>query len=137
MLLNLTPKDMVITQGQDFAIQVVISDHRGDPVPYSLPAQMTCKDQVGQTAFTTTMDSETGDEAMITTSEMNGLIQVTVPRKVTAKLPAGMYVYDIWATLNDAESSSIYPEGQQSPVVSGKIYVSSRVTVLEEQESTE
>lgn len=133
----INPQDLSFSTGQDFSFQVVITDHRGDPVPFSLPAQMTCKDSVGQTAFATTMASETGLEASITTSEINGLIQVTVPRQVTAKIPSGMYYYDIWATLSGDESDATYPKGQQTPVVSGRIRVTGRLTHLDNPEATE
>jgi hypothetical protein len=123
-------RDLMLTTGQDFAIQIFTTDYRGDPVPFSIPAFMTCRDTVGQIIFETTMEGEPDEDAMILTSEANGLIQVTIPRVITGRIPSGMYSYDIWATLNDTSTADVYPEGQFVPVLSGRVRVGRRITVV-------
>lgn len=125
-------KNLMATQGQDYAFQVWTTDHRGEAVPYTIPAKMTVKDKVGQIAFETTDDSSAAStDAVILTSPVNGLVQVTVPKAILQELSPGTYVYDIWATVIDTDTASVFPEGQTVPVQSGRFTVRSRTTVME------
>lgn len=127
-------RNLVATQGQDFAFQIWTTDNRSEPVPFTIPAKMTVKDKVGQDAFETSEDTaDAGIEALILTSPLNGLIQVTIPRAVLAELPAGTYLYDVWATIVDEASTALFPGGQLVPVSSGRFIVRSRTTVMEEE----
>ena len=103
-------RNVIATQGQDFAFQVWTTDHRGEAVPYTIPAKMSVKDGVGQTLFETSDDSSAaGTEAMILTSPINGLVQVTVPKAILQTAPPGSYQYDIWATIVDADTAYVVP----------------------------
>lgn len=125
--------NLILKRGQDAAFQVWVTDNRNEAVPFTIPARMTVKDKVGQVVFETTDDpSAAGTEAMLLTSPTNGLIQVSIPRSVLAMIPPGTYLYDVWATIVDAETVSVFPDGQQVPVVSGRLTVTARQTVMED-----
>lgn len=125
--------NITVKQGQDAAFQVWVTDNRNESVPFTIPAKMTVKDKVGQIVLETTDESTAaGTEAMVLTSPVNGLVQVTIPRAVTVDIPPGTYIYDVWATIVDIETAAMFPDGQQVPVISGRLTVTARTTVMED-----
>ena len=128
-------RNIIAKRGQDLAVQWWSVDHRGEPIPYERPAKLTVKDSVGQLVMETTDDSaQAGAEALLLTSPYNGLIQLTIPRALLAPITPGIYRYDLWATVIDPVTISLFPGGQLVPVSEGTFTVTKRITVMTDEE---
>lgn len=134
----MTEKDLAITIGMDFACQWWLTDHRGRPLPVERPARMTVVDSLGQQLF----DAEASDDApnppldplidpLLMAAPVNGMLQLSLPRALTAQWSPGRLSYDIWATVYDDDVLGLFPNGQQLPVARGQFYIRPRITQME------
>lgn len=134
----MSEKDLSITIGMDFACQWWLTDHRGRALPVDRPARITVVDNLSQQLF----DCETMGEAdpeghdpllepLLMASPVNGMLQLSLPRGLTAQWDPGRLSYDIWATVFDDDVLGLFPAGQQLPVARGQFYVRPRITQME------
>lgn len=134
--------DLVITIGMDYACQFWVRDHREDPLPLTYPCRMTVRDRVGAVLFTTYSpaqddpddpadDFDMASVPLLAPSEVNGMLQLTIPRIITSRWKLGNYYYDVWGTVMDQEATALFPNGQQVPVAKGRFLVGNRITDME------
>ena len=129
---TLAESDLVVTIGMDFACQFWATDHRAEPLPMTSPCKLTVKDSLGQTLFETEWENpDPLANAMLTASPENGVLQLTIPRALSADWSAGILYYDVWATVIDGEAAAYFPNGQQLPIAKGRFHIRKRTTELE------
>jgi hypothetical protein len=130
---TLQERDLICTVGQDCAWQFWATDHRGEPIPMTFPAKLSVVDGLGQQLFETeTEDPDPLADAMLTVSPENGVVQLTVPRGLSADWFPGSLTYDLWATVIDDEAATYFPNGQQMPISKGRFIIQRRTTELED-----
>jgi hypothetical protein len=121
---------LVIDQGEDFTAQVIWTDEQDNPQNLAAPMRL---DIVGagsqQIVSLTTPEVEPteGEIPEITYSPDIGLIQLHIPSEQTASMPAGLYQYDLFVTLNDGD---VYAGNQQFRLLVGQVIVNKRITRL-------
>lgn len=128
--------DLIVTVGQDVAFQFWITDHRGQPVPIAEPARMCVRDRLGMILFETsgpyTGTPDPLQDPILMVSDVNGMVQVTLPRGLTSRWTPDRHRYDVWATVVDADNIALFPEGQQAPMAAGTFIIRTRTTVMED-----
>ncbi len=120
---------MVITQGEDWTTQIVWTDDSDEPLNVIHPCRMDIKSTTGQTILTleSIYEPEEGVIPGIALSSEIGLIQMHIPRDMTAGLLPGNYHYDLFVTTDD---DTLYIGPQVSSLIYGAVTVGKRVTVL-------
>lgn len=120
---------MVIDQGEDYTTQLIWTDELGDPQPITSPMRLDIKNPE---TFNTVLSLETPvapttDIPEIAYSTDVGLIQIHIPRSVTAALAPGLYVYDFFVTVDDGNE---YAGSQVVRILAGDVTVNKRITVM-------
>ena len=128
--------DLVCTIGMDYAVQFWCRDYRNVAIPYERPAMLTVVDSLGNSIVQTVDPDIPGtiidplNDAIVQAASVNGMIQVVIPRNVTADLVVGSFNYDLWATLYDVDQIALFPQGQSTPVAKGRFIVQPRYTEM-------
>lgn len=120
---------LVIDQGEDFTAQIIWTDGRGTPQPVTLPIRLDIMDVTMPVLSLTTPDEDwpPGDIPEISYSSELGLIQLHIPKEQTSLVPPGMYIYDMFASVDDGGA---YAGNQQQRVLAGQVIVNKRITVM-------
>lgn len=120
--------DFVVDQGEDFTAQLVWGDFTDNPIPVVPPIRMDLKSGANQIVHTMTVPDvalPAGEIPAITYNTDSGMIQLHIPKEVTATLTAGLYAYDLYCNVDDGAA---YAGLQQSRLIQGNIIVGSRTT---------
>jgi hypothetical protein len=130
---TVSERDLICTVGMDYACQFWATDHRGEPLPMTIPCKLSVVDALGQQLFET--EAENPDplaDAVLTAAPENGVLQLTIPRAMSADWFPGSLTYDVWATIIDDEAATYFPNGQQMPISKGRFIIVRRTTELED-----
>lgn len=121
---------LVIDQGEDFTAQIVWTDEYGSPQNVKAPMRLDIKTG-GITPMlsltTPVVDVPDGQIPQISYSADIGLIQIHIPKDMTAALAAGEYFYDMFVTINDGNA---YAGDQVVRLLVGSVVVNRRITVM-------
>lgn len=121
---------LVIDQGEDFTAQIVWTDDQGQAQKMIAPMRLDILGAGNQPIISlTTPDTPdpAGTIPEISYSSEIGLIQLHIPKEQTATLPAGLYQYDMFVTVNDGDA---YAGNQQFRLLVGQVVVNQRITVM-------
>jgi hypothetical protein len=121
---------MDIDQGEDFSASIVYTDDFDQPLNVIAPCRLDIKNNLGATQLSlTTPDVELPEGAIpeIGLSSEIGLIQLHIEDEVTAALMPGVYMYDLFVTVNDGDE---YAGNQIQRLIYGEVNVNRRYTQL-------
>lgn len=103
-----------IYQGETWDREIAVTDSAGTPISLSAPATMDIRRDADTTARIARLSTTTGEIAL-----SSNTATLTLTATATAALPAGKWVYDLFAR---------GPGGVTVAVVSGTVTVVARVT---------
>lgn len=121
---------MDIDQGEDWTSTIVYTDDLDEPHNVIAPCRMDIKSKTGATQLSlSTPDVELpeGEIPEIGLSSEIGLIQLHIEDAVTANMVPGVYLYDLFVTVNDGDE---YVGNQVQRLVQGQVTVNKRTTVM-------
>lgn len=121
---------LVIDQGEDFTTQIIWTDDQGQAHVLAAPMRLDIKGAGNQPVLSlTTPDTPIPDGTIpeISYSSEIGMIQLHIPKEQTEALPAGMYQYDMFVTVDDNDA---YAGTQQFRLLVGQVVVNQRITVM-------
>lgn len=129
--------DLVIHQGEDYAIQIIWTTDLNEGYQVTHPIRMQARAASGQTAFECASVNQAEEQPDTTQptlvySTEGGVIQIIVPASVTTNLPTGKLYYDVFASYVSTTTSFITGEEMSSTrrtkILNGTIHVEGRVT---------
>lgn len=118
-----------LTQGEDFASQIVWTGVDDAPNKVIHPCRMDVKDAGGTTIISleTLASYPEGTIPELMTSPDIGMIQIYISSTATAAMPAGIYGYDLFVTIDDDDA---YAGHQINRLMAGQFTVNKRITVM-------
>lgn len=118
-----------VTQGEDFACQIVWTGVDDAPLKVIHPCRMDVKDAGGTIIISleTLASYPEGEIPEMITSPDIGMIQIYISRTATAAMPVGVYGYDLFCTVNDEDA---YAGNQVNRLIAGQFSVNKRITVM-------
>jgi len=121
--------DFVMKQGEDWAAQVICTDHYDRPLNITEPARMDIKDDTGQVVLALAPDTIEGESPIpgLGLSATSGVIQLYISKAQTAALPPGTYYYDLFAMV-DQEDDLLGP--QMTCQLEGTLTITKRITEI-------
>lgn len=121
---------MEIDQGEDWTTQVIYTDDFDMPYTVIAPCRLDIKNKSGMTQLTLTTPEAPVPEGSIPdiglSSEV-GLIQLHIEDSATGAMIPGVYMYDLFVTVNDGNE---YAGNQVQRLIYGEVTVRKRVTTL-------
>lgn len=121
---------LVIDQGEDFSAQIVWTDEYGTPQNIKAPMRMDVRGSSVSAVLslqTPTVTPPDGTIPAISYSPEIGLIQLHIPKEQTSALASGVYIYDLFVTINDGNA---YAGDQVVRLLAGEVTVNRRITVM-------
>lgn len=121
---------LVIDQGEDFTAQIIWTDDNGYAQKLTAPMRLDIVSGGNlpiASLSTPTTTVPNGTVPAISYSKDIGMIQIHVPKAQTAAMPAGVYNYDLFVTVNDGD---VYAGNQQFRLLVGQCVVNQRITVM-------
>lgn len=121
---------LVIDQGEDFTAQIIWTDDNGNAQQLVDPMRLDIVSggNLPVVSLTTpTSPVPAGTIPEISYSTDIGMIQIHIPKEQSAAIPAGVYNYDFFVTVNDG---SVYAGDQQFRLLVGQVVVNQRITVM-------
>ena len=119
-----------IDQGEDWTATIVYTDDLDEPHNVVAPCRLDIKSKTGQTQLslsTPDVEPPEGEIPEINLSSEIGLIQLHIEDGVTANLVPGVYLYDLFITVNDGDE---YVGNQVQRLIQGQVTVNKRTTVM-------
>jgi hypothetical protein len=118
-----------LTQGEDFATQIVWTGVDDAPNNVIHPCRMDVKDAAGTTiiSLATLASYPEGEIPEMITSPDIGMIQIYISATATAAMPHGVYGYDLFCTVDDEDA---YAGNQINRLMAGQFTVNKRITVM-------
>lgn len=120
---------MDIDQGEDWTTTIVYTDDLDEPHNVIAPCRLDIKSKTGQTQLSLSTPDEVidGEIPEIGLSSEIGLIQLHIEDTVTAEMVPGVYLYDLFVTVNDGDE---YVGNQVQRLIQGQVTVNKRTTVM-------
>jgi hypothetical protein len=121
---------MEIDQGEDFTSSIIYTDDNDQPYNVIAPCRLDIKSRFGATQISLTTPVGAvpdGTIPEIGLSSEVGIIQLHIEDTVTAALIPGVYIYDLFVTVNDGNA---YAGNQVQRLIQGECIVNQRVTHL-------
>jgi hypothetical protein len=121
---------LVIDQGEDFTAQIIWTDDNGNAQKLIAPMRLDIVSGGNLPIISLTTPTSpvpNGTIPAISYSTDIGMIQLHIPKEQTAALPAGVYNYDFFVTVNDG---NVYAGNQQFRLLVGQVVVNQRITQM-------
>lgn len=121
--------DLIINQGEDWAVQMIFTDERDRAMNLVNPFRMDIRDTTGQVQHTLETDDtdptlQNGVPGIVVSSSI-GLVQLYLDDAVTSDLVPGLYYYDIFGHCDDGNA---YAGDQVIRLAQGTVNVQKRIT---------
>lgn len=121
--------DMIVNRGEDWSVQLILTDQFDEPLKLATPFRMDVKDAAGQPVISLTSSDQAPDFQTeipeITVSEDVGVIQLHIDDSVTRNLNIGQHSYDLFGHVTDDD---IYAGDQVVKFCEGRFVVNKSIT---------
>jgi len=121
---------LVIDQGEDWTVQLVVTNDWDEPINVIGPCRLDIKDKTGATLISlddTAPPEGSGTIPEITVSSSIGMIQLHITHTATAAMSPGTYGYDLFVTVDDGAE---YAGNQIIRLIAGEVLVNRRITEM-------
>ena len=133
--------DLHVKQGEDYTAQVFWVDDYGTPVPVTSPGRMEVRSNDEQRQLLALCEDTAPDpgdtvRGYLALNDVSGVIDIFIPATVTAGMPTGSHVYDLFVhyrrTLDsdDPANQPLWGDDHIRSVISGMCHVRPRVTQI-------